>query len=344
MKMRADRRLKPVLLSCFGLALFGAVVYLQREHFREGWSQARFDPRWLATLLFTTLLTYFITVGRWSSICDTLARRKVCPRRMYLLYHLYGQFASQFLPFSGGDIVVKSVWLWRKHRLPLSLAIVSILVDRSFDILLFLTLLAPGLLYLTQAASGAEVVWLGSAAVVALAAGLVTLGPRLVAGLAWGMNRIAFVRSRAIEAGAESPNGDVGLGAALSRAARQRDHVALYVLLSVGRYAMLVVNAYGAARAASLEIPLSAFLVGIPIMQLGVFFAMIPAGLGVLEGGWFVILTASGVSPSHVALFMVEYRVYLLVYTNAIVLLVVIGNALIGATTRSIDQAGPLEP
>lgn len=63
-----------------------------------------------------------------------------------------------------------------------------------------------------------------------------------------------------------------------------------------------------------IQISFLSFVIGVPIMQLSTLFAIIPWSLGVLEGGWFVVLRSLGVDGPDISVFLIATRLWMTVF------------------------------
>jgi uncharacterized protein (TIRG00374 family) len=92
-------------------------------------------------------------------------------------------------------------------------------------------------------------------------------------------------------------------------------------ILTIFRFILLVTRLYLLGKSLELGIPLHLFIVGIPIAQMALAFAITPGAIGFLEGGWYAILTFGGISEIERSAFLIGQRVYLSLFIGIIFIL-----------------------
>jgi uncharacterized membrane protein YbhN (UPF0104 family) len=97
--------------------------------------------------------------------------------------------------------------------------------------------------------------------------------------------------------------------------------IILIFFLTIFRFILLVIRLYLLNKSLELGIPLHLFIVGIPIAQMALAFAITPGAIGFLEGGWYAILTSGGISEIERSAFLIGQRVYLSLFIGIIFIL-----------------------
>jgi uncharacterized membrane protein YbhN (UPF0104 family) len=62
------------------------------------------------------------------------------------------------------------------------------------------------------------------------------------------------------------------------------------------------------ASSFSISIPFDTFLLGLPVVQLGLLLAFTPGSLGFLEAGWLAVLSFQGISQNEIFTFLLILR------------------------------------
>jgi uncharacterized membrane protein YbhN (UPF0104 family) len=93
------------------------------------------------------------------------------------------------------------------------------------------------------------------------------------------------------------------------------------MLITLLRHVFILARLYSLVAALGITIPVSVLLAGIPVAQLSLLLAFTPGALGILEGGWYVVLVIGGVAAADIAAFLLGQRVYSLAATSLIFLL-----------------------
>lgn len=101
-------------------------------------SLASVDVRWLLAALAVQALAYFLNSWRWRGL---LNRQPVVPLRHAFGSLVLGQWANMLLPVRAGDLL-RGWLLNRLDGVPTATAIASVFVDKLFDIVALLLMLA----------------------------------------------------------------------------------------------------------------------------------------------------------------------------------------------------------
>jgi uncharacterized membrane protein YbhN (UPF0104 family) len=103
--------------------------------------------RWLPLLVSLALYPIFVVVKawRWNLLLRNLKLRAP-PLRLSIVLYMIGLFAAGATPGQSGDFV--KAWYLRERGEPLAPALLSVLLDRLFDLLVMALLSVPGLIAL----------------------------------------------------------------------------------------------------------------------------------------------------------------------------------------------------
>jgi uncharacterized protein (TIRG00374 family) len=92
------------------------------------------------------------------------------------------------------------------------------------------------------------------------------------------------------------------------------------------RYLLVIARLHLLILALGLSIPLSVLLPGIIVAQASLIFAFTPGALGILEGGWYMVLSAVGVPQIDRSTFLIGQRVFWFIFTSGIFLVVYLAS------------------
>jgi uncharacterized protein (TIRG00374 family) len=292
--------LKHIFQLCFGLALFAVLLY-----FGDLGSLRRLTRlRWLPLLgvFFATLGIASTVASRWGSITNVLAGRRVAPWYEYLHHFLLSRFLGFILPKDLTDLGGRTAALYHFHAVPLTLAGVSVLLDRLFDVLSVVLFVLPALLYWTG--------WVSSPVAIGLMFGLVAVaGGLLFVGHGPLVASITWLLSRSLQMAHRLPWLQKRLSKLRSVAGLDRDLILRVYLFSLAKFCCTACRLLLLTMTLSLPISPILILLSAPLGQLTYLFAFTPGGLGIFEAGWFAILKLGGVATEYATIFVVGRRV-----------------------------------
>lgn len=302
------------LINLAGILVFGLILYLGGA---EAWQQIiDGDWRYVLAALGATILWNMVAAYRWSLIANRVIGRKVCAYRYYFTYQMLGMLIGQVVPITIGMLGARPVGLTLSQQVPLRRSVLSVLLDKLFDLFLALLLFTPVALYLVG--------WIERPLAFTIMGGIVLLGILL---MAWQYERsvrlVAHVGSRLAR-----PLGRVPVvGRRLAGRLPQRlerlsgqtlvpNRLAVQAfLLTLVMYSLISARLFFISQALGLEIPWHLLLMGVAVTQLAVVFAVTPGSLGFLEGGWAAVLGLAGLSLEQFTTFVIARRAYVLVFT-----------------------------
>lgn len=302
------------VINLAGILVFGLILYLGGA---EAWQQIiDGDWRYVLAALGVTLLWNMVAAYRWSLIADRVIGHKVCAYRYYFTYQMLGMLIGQVVPITIGMLGARPVALSLSQQVPLRRSVLSVLLDKLFDLILALLLFTPVALYLVG--------WIERPLAFTLMGGIVLLGVLL---MAWQYERAVRLMAR-VGSRLARPLGRVPVvGRRLAGRLPQRlerlsgetlVHNRLAVqafLLTLVMYSLLSARLFFISQALGLEIPWYLLLMGIAVTQLAMVFAITPGSLGFLEGGWAAVFSLAGLSLEQFTTFVIGRRAYVLVFT-----------------------------
>lgn len=259
---------------------------------------------WLMGVLLATAGLVLSAAARWRMIAIRVVGGGAVSLRQYVYYFLVGRVLGFVLPAEVTDVGVRTLALKRSESLSLAGAAYTVLLDRLFDFLVLVWLVIPGVFHLSGLLSQRAALTIGFAGIAlvpwvvgrrhgAAVRGLTRLFARL---LAW-VRLLPWAR----EAAAPELREETTLGARASGA--------IY-LLSVVKLAMVVARFYCVAGALSVAMPAPTAVLCVPLAQLAALVAVTPGGMGILEMGWYGILSWAGLSGDETVLLVFGWRLY----------------------------------
>jgi uncharacterized protein (TIRG00374 family) len=303
------------VINLAGVLAFVLVLYLGGI---KAWQQIlRGDWRYVLAAFTVTLLWNLTATYRWSLIANQVfAKPEVCPYRYFFTYQMIGMFIGQVVPITVGMLGGRPVALSLSQGASLKRSALSVVLDKLFDLLLALLLVAPVALYLIDWISRPLAV--GSMAAIALAGALLVgwqyeqvirllgrVGARLAQPLAHIPvigRRLAYKLPRQLERLSSETYVSNGLAAKAW-------------LLTLVMYILLSARLYFIAQALRLDVPWYLLAMGVCVTQLALIFSVTPGSLGFLEGGWAAVFGLAGLSMQQFATFVIGRRVYVLIFT-----------------------------
>jgi uncharacterized membrane protein YbhN (UPF0104 family) len=281
--------LKSAARLVIGLALFAGVLWWLGASWDEIRGRARLVPTGLGVSFVGTLLASVVTAGRWKLIAESMGGTSL-RLRTYVHALVVTRLAGQFTSTMAMDLVGRGVVLRAGgSQRGVGHAATQVVVERIFDLLLPLALAAWVLLFRGDTAALGTAV-LGFAIVGALAF-------RPLVGLALTVYGAIRARlGRPLPDDGEPPKGvEPRLGPIVS-------------LLSIARFAAVVLQFWGVAWGVGLELGLIETTGGTVFAQLTGLLGVTPGGLGIIEIGWTGGLELVGLDPTGIALFVVAQR------------------------------------
>jgi len=308
------------IINLVGIVAFALILYLGGV---EVWRQiAQSDLRYVLLGLAATLVWNLIAAYRWFLIADAVTEGSPGPRyRYYFTYHMLGMATGQLVPISVGLLGGRPVALSASGTVPLRRAVLSVVLDKFFDLILALLLLIPVACYLVDWISLPLTFGLMAAIVIVAA---ILMGWHYERLMRW-LARVALRLSRFLVlvpvVGRRLMN---RLPQQLERLANEtfvtnRRAVRLFGLTLI-LYSLLSVRLVLIALALRLDVPWYLLVMGVAVTQFTLIFSCTPGSLGVLEGGWAAVFALGGQMAAY-TVFVIGRRAFVLIYTLVCTLL-----------------------
>ncbi len=301
-------------INLVGILIFALILYLGGV---EAWRQIiQSDWRYLLAGLAATLVWNLIAAYRWYLIADAVTEGNPGPGyRYYFTYHMLGMAIGQLVPISVGMLGGRPVGLSLSGTVPIRRAILSVVLDKFFDVILALSFLIPVACYLVDWIS--LPLALGLMAAIAIVEAVLISWQyermmRWLARVALSLSRllvhVPFVGRRLMSR----------LPQQLERLANEtfvtnRKAVGLFGLTLV-LYTLLSVRLMLVALALRLDVPWYLLVMGVAVTQFTLMFSVTPGSLGFLEGGWAAVFGFGGQMAVY-TVFVIGRRAFVLIYT-----------------------------
>lgn len=309
--VRPPSRIRPRDLIGFaiGIGLFALVLRWLAPDWAALRASATFDIRFAALGLLGTTLASFVTAARWRLLAEVMGGTKLAFSN-YFHALVLTRVIGQFLPTVAVDLVGRGLALQSAgSKRGLGHAATQVVLERLFDGVLPIVLLGWALTVRRE--------WLPLDPLASL--GLFCLGffllaiPCLRPGVhvalrAYLWLKLKIPRRRRAQVGAEA---DAELAETPAVDAKLASQVAL---LSLARYATVMLQFWGIAGAVGLTIGWDDMTAAASVAQLAGLLSLTPGGLGILEAGWAGGLGWIGLGPEPISLFVLAQRLGIITF------------------------------
>jgi len=290
-----SKRARQILSLIFGLVLFLAIIQF------GGWQQLvqfkQLDYKFLFLAFLATFgITYSMTL-RWKRIVETIEPdlRKIKSARYYH-YLLLSRISGFIVPKDIGDFATRTLALKLEGKLSLKKSFFSVLLDRLWDFFALALLIIPALSFIFKLTS----LWASLLMMILFVLTgyllLKTQSQRISKLIAWLIIQLAKIRKLKIKK--QSPP------------LIETD----FLTISLVKLFFTATRIYFISAALNTNIEFSKLLIVTPLGVLSYLLAFTPGGLGIYEGGWFLILTAIGVDKSQASLTVVGLRIFIYLF------------------------------
>lgn len=295
---------KDLLKLVLGVALFVVVL----RYLAPNWDSLRasviFDWRYAALGLLGSTIASFVTAARWKLLAEVMGGTKLAFSN-YFFALVYTRVVGQFLPTVLVDLVGRGMALQSAgSKRSLGHAAMQLVLERMFDGVLPAVMVLWWIAVSRSWLPVSPVASLGLFWGVFLLLAIPLLRPSVHISLRvylWLRVRIPWRRSAQIEARAEAelaetPAVDAKLATKIA-------------VLSLARYATVMLQCWGIAGAVGLLLPWDQLTAAASITQLAGFIGITPGGLGLIEAGWAGGLAWIGITdPEQVSLCVLAQR------------------------------------
>lgn len=314
-------RIRPVLTFIAGLLIFSFLVYLGGTRGIEKNLHPEVTP--LVFCFIAHFLVLLIGSLRWGYLIDTMMQEKVCSSFEYFFYFVGGAFTGQYISKLGGDFLVRPGLLKKKENIPYKKGVMAVFIEKTIDMLLIFILLIPAGLYFLKVLSARTtmIVTLLLPFIVFFFfifknSRVISLLKRISFSLLTMIGKIPLLNRFAKASYFEKLE-------KLDAFSLFRKKSLLYLFsLTLLRYFLLILRLYFLTSALKLGIPIIVIILGIPVAQTSLLFSFTPGALGVLEGGWYVVLSLAGVLRENISTFLIGQRIYWTLFIGIIFFIV----------------------
>jgi uncharacterized protein (TIRG00374 family) len=265
------------------------------------------DPTWLIGAFVCTIFITVFWARRWALLTNKLSGLSTVSGWWYYHCLILSRAVSMFVPESVGRFGTGTLALKLSQGVPVTIGLYSLLLDRLFDLLTALTLILPAILFVLG-------IWpaVFSYALHILILGLLwiilevkhrTIIIFLLKSYAWliaiGSN-IPVIGSRfqPLEICEEE----------LKSLPTAQDARKIY-FNNLGKLVFAALRWYSLALAFHLPVSFAWMFFGSSIVQISRVFSFTPGSLGVLEAGWYAVLSLGGVAGPLIMAFLIGQRV-----------------------------------
>lgn len=295
---------KHIALFIIGAALFIGFIYFINEESIQKLREIQWKP-FAGAFLVSIGITGTIAF-RWGTITNTLAGERLATWRQYYHYFIQSRALGFILPKDFTDFGVRIYWLKKSHNSRLTDAGVSVFIDRLYDLLAMLILLAGVIPYWLGIISetGTYFFLIG---LVFIFGGILASKPNFLFYLMQQLlnclirlfSALPFLKKR-IPQSIDIPDFERKIVLRIYAASM------LKMLFTMFRFVFF-------AYAVNVIVDPGIIVLGTPLGQLGYLFSFTPGGLGIFEAGWFGILKLAKVSSQLALLFVVGQRILTMV-------------------------------
>jgi uncharacterized protein (TIRG00374 family) len=292
-----------------GVALFVLVLRWLAPNWAALRASVSFDWRFAALGLLGTTLASFVTAARWRLLAEVMGGTRLS-FTTYFHALVLTRVIGQFLPMVAVDLLGRGLALQSAgSKRGLGHAATQVVLERLFDSVLPIVALLWAF-----AVSRAWLPWSPALSLALFCLGFLLLAiPCLRPGVhvalrlyLWLRVRVPRFRRQQIEADA-----DAELAATPAVDAKLASKVAL---LSLARYATVILQFWGIARAVGIPIDWQQMTFATSVEQLAGWFSFTPGGLGILEAGWAGGLGFLGFETEPISLFVLAQRLGVIVF------------------------------
>ncbi|PRQ04380.1 hypothetical protein ENSA5_07830 [Enhygromyxa salina] len=301
-------RLKSALRFVAGLALFAIVLRWLAPDWNELLASVDLDVGWALVGLAGTTAASFVTAARWRLLAEVMGGTKL-PFAAYfyglVVTRLLGQFTSTVaMDLVGRGAALRSAGSERG----IGHAAMQVVLERTFDAVLPILLLVWALAVRDAWLPVGATLSLALFCLVFMALAIPLLGPAVRVALRLYLWIRLRVGKRRREQLVEAESSFASAPIVNTKLAAK---VATY---SVLRFATVVIQFWGIARAVGIEVSWEQMTAATPFAQLASILGLTPGGLGVIEAGWAGGLGWIGLSVVSISLFVLAQRVGVIAY------------------------------
>lgn len=264
------------------------------------------DPVWLVGAFVSTVLITAFWARRWGLLANKLSGLSTVSGWWYYHCLILSRAVSLFVPESVAGFGTGTLSLRFSRGVPVTIGLYSLVLDRLFDLLTALTLTVPAILFVLGIwpaiplyalyVSMLGLLW------VILEVKHRTIAIFLLKSYSWLITIASDIpvigsRFQPLEICEEK----------LKSLLTAQDARKLY-FNNLGKLLCVVLRWYCFALAFRLPVSFAWILFGTSIVQISRIFSATPGSLGVLEAGWYAVLSLGGVDGPLITAFLIGQR------------------------------------
>lgn len=270
------------------------------------------DPVWLVGAFVSTVLITVFWARRWGLLASKLSGLSTVSGWWYYHCLILSRAVSLFVPENVGGLGTGTLSLRFSQGVPVTIGLYSLILDRLFDLLTALTLAVPAILFVLGIWPAIPLYALHISMLVLLWVILEVKHRTIAIFLLKGYSWLITVVSNIPVIGSRFQPLDIRQEELQSQLTAQ-DARKLY-FNNLGKLLSVMLRWYCLALAFRLPVSFAWILFGTSIVQVCRIFSFTPGSLGVLEAGWYAVLSLGGVDGPLITAFLIGQRVLISVF------------------------------
>lgn len=324
----AKNMIKNLCMISVAIAVTGAILYYGGRQSID----LLIHPDWHFVL--PVGLALFVTYGaagiRWGIIVNSIHRHRVSSYVNYVSYHIMAIFSSSFLSFLGAALLAKPAILRIKTGTTIQSGVYSVILERVVDMMLVGFGIIPGICFFLGFLNKSASLFLFFAVVGLAVFVSILLYKPIIKALIGTHNFLLAFYFFLLKAlfGKDSSKRDFNKKEKLETVPIGRSLVIAIVALSTLRYFSILGMLYFVVEMYQLQISFFQILIGVPLVQMSTFIAVVPGGFGIMEASWLGVLTFFRTPASDITVFIVAQRLWITVFSALILTCISVSNAI----------------
>jgi len=301
-----NKHTKPVLLGILGLSIIALIVYF--NGLEKIPNVIYVNKFWTSCAFFLMTIVYICGGTRWGMIVNSISKRRITSYFKYVYYHIYAMLSGFFLSNTGANFITKPFLLKAKEGVAIKSGLAIALIEGTIDFLI----LIPAFLF------GIYLFYRDIAAYWWLIIFYILLFFVVVFYYNVIFNSITKIYNKFLSFMKKNEHETLIIESSFRASDNENSRIKLPIVgilcSSIVRYLALLLLQYSISKMCHLQISFLSFVIGVPIMQISTLVAITPWSLGVLEGGWFVVLKSLGVEGPDISVFLIATRLWMTVF------------------------------
>ncbi len=300
MKFRKIKKITPLFI---GLGILLIILYLNREFSLEKITQLNYYYLGLAIFIF--YLHDIIATLRWDRIIFSLEKKNKIPLRRLLFYFSFGSLTGAFGIQTLSNLGARTISLLAE-KISFSKIINSFLIEKTVALINFISLAWISLLYFFK---------LIPSSIAFLLAIIIILSIYFLFGIKKiNYNQIIlsinkFFLKIAILFPRLKKRTNWPSNAKKEQININANQIKKIYLLSIFKLLIYSLFIFIILKSLAIEIDFKSVFFSLPIIELSLIFSFTPGALGILDGGWFILLKIIGLSAGNIAIFIISFRI-----------------------------------